>query len=78
MWLFTVLALNALFGCHVWLAEAKLREGECEGQCVFILESCRKWCFFDTYGFSKSSSIIHKTDSSHPNKRNSYTENSEI
>ena len=24
--------------------------------------------FFDTYGFSKSSSIIHKTDSSHPNK----------
>jgi len=31
MWLFIVLALNALIGCHVWLAEGKLKEGECEG-----------------------------------------------
>lgn len=70
MWLFTVLVLNALFGCHVWLAEAKLREGECEGQCVFNTGKLQEVFFFYTYGFSKSSSIIHKTDSSHPNKRN--------
>ena len=42
MWLFVVLTLNALFGCYVWQAEAKLKDGECEGQCGKF-ESCRKF-----------------------------------
>ena len=33
MWLFIVLTLNVFLGCHVWKAEAKLKDGDCEGQC---------------------------------------------
>ena len=34
MWLFIVLSLNTLLSFHLWQAEAKLKDGDCEGQCA--------------------------------------------
>lgn len=42
MWLFIVLTLNVFLGCHVWKAEAKLKDGDCEVCIKFLTNFANK------------------------------------
>lgn len=72
MWLFIILTLNGLLGCHVLQTEAKLKEGECEVCIKFLTNFAKKLESGDTSDMKKMEEKFRATCKKAKNKENRF------